>query len=38
MNKANDYYGFKYAYKNVYIEILEYLCKIFKDPEMNECL
>ena len=36
MNKSYNHIGFKWACKNGYIEIVKYLCEIFKDPEMNK--
>ena len=35
MNKSKNYEGFMYACKNGHFEIVKYLYKTFKDPEMN---
>ena len=31
MNKATDFYGFRWACKNGHIEVVKYLCETFRD-------
>ena len=36
MNKAKNYFGFRWACKKGHLEIIKYLFETFKDTEMNK--